>query len=614
MGQFDRLKDVLYIIGGCFLLMTPFLIDQKMINGLINGKLFWVQFSMFFLSATVILLEIIRRRPTFHFSLPDLTVILLTGCILATYNWKTDPSPHFLLFWIQILLAWFIFRHICNNHPFLANVFMLFIVLTGGIQALWGLVQIYNLSDSHHVLFRLTGFFPNPGPYSGYLAMILPLATGLILEIGHPSDLRNMAYRFTRTLCWLTVILTLMVLPSGLSRSAWLASLLSCSWVFWKYRLGKEWAIAFVTRRRTLSFVVSLILFLAIVTGISGLYLLKKDSADGRFLMWKVTLYSFMETPFSGKGIGGFPGAYAEAQAQYFTAQQASPQERWVAGTPEAAFNEYLQVLTELGIAGFLCFAAFFASVIYLGIRNKKYYAVGAIISFLLFSLSSYPLRDPSFLPVLMVICVIAITKPRISEETVQHPYAWVGTPLVILVALISLGISWYEMPRLKKYRQWTDAKVLYSNKAYAAATEKYSELYDYVHHDPAYLFEYAQCLGECGEHAEAIRLLKRATQVSSDPMIHCMIGKNKLKEGKYEEAEQYYEKALAILPERIYPYFLMTELYSHPENYQKNKLKQAADSVLYKKPKVESTAVEEMRDKVRKLLLKNKNEQNRVN
>ena len=49
------------------------------------------------------------------------------------------------------------------------------LIVLGGIEAIWGLRQIYGLAVSNHSLYALTGSFYNPGPYSGYLAMIFPL-------------------------------------------------------------------------------------------------------------------------------------------------------------------------------------------------------------------------------------------------------------------------------------------------------------------------------------------------------------------------------------------------------------------------------------------------------
>jgi len=54
-----------------------------------------------------------------------------------------------------------------------------------------------------------------------------------------------------------------------------------------------------------------------------------------------------------------------------------------------------------------------------------------------------------------------------------------------------------------------------------------------------------------------------------------------------------------------LYPYYLLAKLYAEPEFYQVDKLRAAASVVLAKKPKVESTAILEMREEVKKIIEK---------
>ena len=49
--------------------------------------------------------------------------------------------------------------------------------------------------------------------------------------------------------------------------------------------------------------------------------------------------------------------------------------------------------------------------------------------------------------------------------------------------------------------------------------------------------------------------------------------------------------------------YYLLANLYAEPDFYKPDKLKEAADSVLTKEPKVHSTAIDEMRSEVREIL-----------
>lgn len=91
--------------------------------------------------------------------------------------------------------------------------------------------------------------------------------------------------------------------------------------------------------------------------------------------------------------------------------------------------------------------------------------------------------------------------------------------------------------------------------------------------------------------------------------MILNIIGKNFQEKGEYAEAEKWLLRSTHLLPGRIYPYYLLAKLYAVPEYLQRDKLQKMAELVLTKEPKVQSTAVREMREEVRKLLVNVSNE-----
>ena len=55
-------------------------------------------------------------------------------------------------------------------------LFVAIILVAGILETGYGLGQLYGLWPSHHHLYPLTGSFFNPGPYSGWLACVMPLA------------------------------------------------------------------------------------------------------------------------------------------------------------------------------------------------------------------------------------------------------------------------------------------------------------------------------------------------------------------------------------------------------------------------------------------------------
>mgnify|MGYP000885570583 FL=1 len=85
--------------------------------------------------------------------------------------------------------------------------------------------------------------------------------------------------------------------------------------------------------------------------------------------------------------------------------------------------------------------------------------------------------------------------------------------------------------------------------------------------------------------------------------MFYNVKGRNYHEMGQFDKAEDCYINSTYLLPERIYPYYLLTKLYADSANFQPVKMQLAAKAVLAKEPKVHSMAINEMREEVRKIL-----------
>ena len=87
--------------------------------------------------------------------------------------------------------------------------------------------------------------------------------------------------------------------------------------------------------------------------------------------------------------------------------------------------------------------------------------------------------------------------------------------------------------------------------------------------------------------------------------MILNLLGQVAQAMGDYVEAEEYFLRSTCRLPGRIYPYYLLVRLYADPEYYHPKRLREMAEIVLTKEPKVHSTAIEQMKKEVEKILEK---------
>lgn len=492
-----------------------------------------------------------------------------------------------VVFVICCLFSFYLNRKLCLSFP---SIVIWVLIALGGIEAIWGLGQIYGLAVSNHSLYALTGSFYNPGPYSGYLAMIFPLCLHEWLNLKERPEPAWIEWgKYCMALG--VMLLILCVLPAGMSRSAWISAAVSGAWVYgmhvsWGSKL-KEIRKKY-KRKVVLACIAGGIMFIVISY---SLFQLKAASANGRLFMWKISALAIAESPVIGRGTGNFVSAYGRAQENYFANGEYSETEELVAGSPEYAFNEYLQVAIEYGIPFLFVVLLIIAFCFWKGSREGRIGLCGSIIAVLVFAFSSYPMQISGFAVTfyfLLAACVIGRSKIM----------------LLLFISMIALlGVYYWKYNQYDACKNWYRSKMLYNIGAYQSAKEEYGKLYSELKNRGAFLFEYGYCLHKLKQYDSSTIVLEEAMKHSCDPMILNIIGKNYQAVGKYEKAEESLIRSTHWLPGRIYPYYLLTKLYAEPEYRKPEKLKRMVEVVLTKEPKVQSTAVKEMRVEVKKLL-----------
>lgn len=492
----------------------------------------------------------------------DKASFLLAGCILSALIFKSKGD----FISLDSVISWVL-------------------VVLGGSEAILGLRQLYGFATSGHSMYALTGSFFNPGPYSGYLAMILPVCLYQWLVCGR---------RGGHVVSGGVMLLILCVLPAGMSRSAWLAAGVSCLCVYaWHMDWTDKFRLLWQQQRQRVVMVVVGGFCVLLLAGYL-LFVLKPDSARGRLFMWKITCRAIAEKPLTGYGIHNFAAAYGNAQETYFAAGDYEPWEERVAGSPEYAFNEYLQAAVELGIPLAVCLLVVVVLCLYRGVRKGRYGICGAILSLMIFSFSSYPLQLPVFIVTfggLLVACLFGADR-----------WQWLG--VAVLVGIIGGFRLKNDLQVEQACREWMNARVLYNAGAYQSAEKEYGRLYPLLRDRASFLFEYGHGLHKQQQFSKSNRILKEALQRSCDPMILNVIGKNYQQMGDCLSAEDWFIRSTHRLPGRIYPYYLLAKLYAEPGFRQPDKFEKMKRMVLTKEPKVHSTAIRQMREEIKKIQL----------
>ena len=203
------------------------------------------------------------------------------------------------------------------------------------------------VSQSVYALLQWSGACPSAGPFPACGSFDNPagLASALAFSLPFGLHLAENRQRPLRSALYVAMALTACAILASGSRSGMLAM----GAVLPAYLLTK--------RRRTRNALFLTLLTAAAAVAAAGLYHYKKDSADGRLLIWQCTWELIKESPWTGHGPGGFEAHYMEAQADYFRRHPDSPHAR-LADDVKAPFNEYLGLWTDFGLAGLLAAAA----------------------------------------------------------------------------------------------------------------------------------------------------------------------------------------------------------------------------------------------------------------
>lgn len=226
-------------------------------------------------------------------------IILCLGGIFMHSSLFTDPYIVFKwLFIISILLGMVMCSSIRNllgrSMRMDMSLIGISIVIVCGLQALYGLSQYIRLFSSNYVS-EITGSFDN---LAGFVAT---LSIGFSFVV---FFIRKGSRKYVQCLGWIAAIIFLIVVILSGSRAG-IVSVMVISFIFLYSR--------FIQKR-----ILKYLLLSDGVLILVGCYWMKKDSADGRLLLWQCGINMVKNYPWIGYGISSFEVHYMDYQAEYF--------------------------------------------------------------------------------------------------------------------------------------------------------------------------------------------------------------------------------------------------------------------------------------------------------
>lgn len=643
------------------------------------------------------------RPRKFTFTATDLGLALLLIYLVVHIEWIKPAKLHsqIVLQWFAVGTLYILLRRIEAHHRLILIIFLMF---AAAAQGIYGNLQLYDIYPSYHSLFKLTGSFFNPGPYSGYLVSVLPIAVGVylikssnfrvsdclnvrlfdclnketsspfidsvirrvyvvlkVLKVSvvsiikrvsvaldliiirnfvknrniHPSEGSNSeaanisnlqtvlqsnreaikpsnGVDLIRLIALITIISIVLVLPASRSRAAWLAAIISALYLFSATgKITELWHKLARTGGR--KWLLNLVIAITALSATCGLYMMKKGSADGRVLIWKVTLNSIKKQPFLGHGIEKFKAYYMEDQAGYFKDHPGAP-ETVVAADNIYAFNEPLRITYETGLIGLALVLLIIWSAFRNDITNLKnqdsanltLLSRAGLISVLIFGLFSYPAEIvPIMVNVIIYLTIISGGQQPIftvsASARFRNPFLRILLTSAIAVTVILASQQLYLI--YKAYTQWNQAYTTYSLGAYEDAVEEYEKIYPTLKDNGSYLINYGKALSMAGKHEKAIEILQQSKPFLTNTILYTALGDSYKATGQTAKAEDAYLHAWHMVPSRFYPKYLLAKLYD--ETGQDEKAVTTAKELLSKEVKIESTAVKEIQEDMRKIIEK---------
>lgn len=508
--------------------------------------------------------------------------------------------------WLQameIVVLYVVLRMVLHNTKIPAWGLCAGIVLFACYEAMIGAGQLISGNGRHHI-FALTGTFQNPGPYSAYLMIAgsivlcrVPFTIyhlqahfpHLFSGIYHLSLANRWARRFWKNERMKSIVketvyyslsviafLPLLILPATWSRAAFVGMGVCALWIFKKRYWRFRWYV-----------------WGALVAVAIAFYFIKRGSADGRSLIWMASLTTWMHDMWLGVGVGGFRHACAEGIAEMWNANHDSAKFA-SAGVTDYAYNAMVKILVEQGLVGALLWITITLLAMWRLYKLSVSLFMG-MLSLLVFSMFSYPFE---LLPYrIIAVMVFAWSESRDKSTLCLH----LNKIICTFVSIITIAFSWFLKTEITERIEHDKDATLFAGMRNSAFLSDYYELLPYETDNPQYLFDFAKTLREETRYEDSNAILRMGTQVSADPMFYIIMGNNYRDEQLYDLAKETYEKAYSIMPNRLYPMYLLMMMYA--DKGDEALANDMAKRVRHSYVKIESNATKQMQEKADSIL-----------
>lgn len=473
-------------------------------------------------------------------------ILLISICILLFLN-RAVPIDYSSIWRVTVLcLIYTCIRIISKQYR---NCLLHMVYIWGITEVIISILQKANYLESNHHDFGITGTFGNPGPLGGLLAVCWIVSIFFIYE-----NIQNKHRILTLSFCMIACFILYGLLLSG-SRAGWTAALVGSMIFLWQW----------LKRKHTIKVKPTLLKssFLLIITVfIISIYFIRRDSADGRLLIWHNTITMIKDYPLFGIGAGGWQANYMLYQAEYFLQNPNSPY-ILLADNIFYAYNEFLHITAEQGIVGLVVVTwLLYALFSYKEKNNTDHCLKSALITFLVFSFFSYP--GEVFPLEILFISIIGMMKSKtIKTFTISNSTKYIIRSIAFIF-IVCISIGSYHIYH-KTFT--TIIRIVDKNKISKDTYSQLSQLYPLFRYNSQLMYIYSKSSLEDYPLNTKLQILQTAARIAPNSELYIKLGDFWKQKKDFPQAEAYYQTAAAMIPHHITPSYKLFQLYIEEGN-----------------------------------------------
>lgn len=442
--------------------------------------------------------------------------------------------------------------------------------------------QSLNIINSYSKYFPITGTNENPNVNAIFLLCCIPI---LIERIKTANKM------FIYKIILGGIILFLFVLQC---RTAYIGGIvILTTYLFSSKHFRQFWQKSnYIRRFISLSLLCATILFAGIY-----FYQIKKNSADGRLLIWKLSTKMIAENPIQGYGYGLFERNYNLKQASYFSSQTASTTERRNASFVAMAYNDYLEQTIEGGIMGLLFYLGFFILLGSLAIRQRNTEALSIVLAIAAMALFNFIYAAITTWFLLLSYGAILLTasdKQLKVGITPQRVLSFIFCCVACLLLYYQSKVV-YAQTGLKrsvsliKRGQIQEADNLLAHRLEHASTSE------------AFLTQYANLLVKQKRYEEAILFYQKASLYTSNISLYYRMADCHARLSQYSDALRSLKTIAEIIPTNLRSRYQIMNLQRHIQDIEG--ARETAREIISISPKVPNKKADQYKEQAKKIL-----------